>query len=145
MASDPERTTPEADARAAQRPKVLVLDDHPAVRLVVERVIRAQGYEPVNAGSVTEAAEVLARTAVSAVVLDVRLPGGESGLTLLAQMRENPRLAPIPTIVMTGASLSEAQQLDIAHHGAYLLRKPEGLTALAGFLNRLIETGSSAP
>lgn len=131
-----------ASEPAAQR--VLVLDDHPAVRSVVGRVLHEHGYEPINAASVDEATRLLSTTVVAAIILDIKLAGGNSGLDLLATLSTQPALASIPTVVMTGVALSEAEQAALREYGAYLLYKPEGLTALVGFLHQLTsarETG----
>lgn len=143
--SDSERARRSGDAAQAERPKVLILDDHPAVLSVLGRVLREHGYQPLTSTSVDNATYVLTTTSVAAVILDVKLSGGNSGLELLPRVRQEPLLARLPTIVMTGAPLSTADQQAIARHGAYLLHKPEGVTALVGFLNRLTDTGSSAP
>ncbi len=43
----------------------------------------------------------------------------------------------MPVIVMTGVALSEEEQQEVQSCGAYLLYKPEGLTALVGFLHKM--------
>lgn len=123
--------------------KVLVVEDHPAVRSVIGRVLHEHAYEPVNASSVAEAMRHLTTTVVAAVILDVKLSGGESGLDLLEALRQQPGLASIPVVVMTGVPLSEEKQRAISDYGAYLLYKPEGLTALVGFLHKI--TGTDQP
>ena len=123
------------DVKATTPRKVLVLDDHEAVRSVVGRVLHEHGFVALNASSVTEAARLLATTPVAAMILDVKLPGGESGLDLLARIREQPLLASVPAVVMTGVVLSEADRQKVHEHRAHLLHKPAGLTALVGFLH----------
>ena len=142
--SKPESVRHEDAAAEPAAPHVLVVDDHPAVRSVVGRVLSEHGYKPVNASSATEAAQILRDTAVAAVILDVKLSGEETGLDLLAMLHAEPALASIPAVVMTGVALSEAEQQAVREHGAYLLYKPEGLTALVGFLHKITGADTQA-
>ena len=130
-----------SDARPEQH-KVLVLDDHPTVRSVLGRVLHEHGYEPVNASSEDEAVRLLSTTAVTAIILDAKLSRGRSGLELLERIRQQPGHKSTPAVVMTGAALTEEERQDIARLQAHLLYKPEGLTALVGFLHQVTETSA---
>ena len=57
---------------------VLVVDDNPVTRYSTARVVRAAGFQTLEAGTGGEAL-VLSAQGVSAVVLDVHLPGGAGG------------------------------------------------------------------
>ena len=65
--------------------RVAIVDDHPVVRDGTAALLAAQdGLEIVGtAGSIDEAAALLARTAIDVLLLDIRL-GTDSGLRLLA-------------------------------------------------------------
>ena len=143
----PEREEVQRRDAAAESaaPRVLVLDDHPAVRSVVGRVLNEHGYEPVNASSVAEATRLLRTSQVAALILDIKLSGEESGLDFLDSLQKEPPLASIPVVVMTGVSLTEEEQEGVRRHGAYLLYKPEGLTALVGFLHKITGADRSPP
>ena len=100
------------------------------------------GYEPVNASSVDEAVRLLSTTAVTAIILDAKLSRGRSGLELLERIRQQPGHKSTPVVVMTGAALTEGERQGIARLQAHLLYKPEGLTALVGFLHQVTETSA---
>jgi len=60
---------------APSAPTVLVVDDEPAVRLLVERVLMEAGYQVLTAMGGAEALELLERAAVVDVLLtDLRMP-----------------------------------------------------------------------
>lgn len=134
-------TQPIRDLSPAGQPKVLVLDDHPAVRSVLGRVLHEHGYDPLNAASVDEALRLLTTAKVAAIILDVKLSGERSGLELLTQLGPHSAPLSVPVIVMTGVALTDEEQQQIAEHRAYLLYKPAGLTALVGFLHQITDTG----
>jgi DNA-binding response OmpR family regulator len=65
---------------------ILVVDDEPEVRDLLQEYLMARDFAVSAAGSVPEAREVLARRGVDLVVLDVRMPG-EDGLVLARELR----------------------------------------------------------
>jgi DNA-binding response OmpR family regulator len=118
-------------------PTVLVLDDDPAVRKTLVRLLRAYNYDGVPAETLDEAYAVLGTTAVQALILDVGLEPGQSGLDLLIAIRGRKELAEAPILIFTGQGLSDEQQAVIRRHGAYLFQKPEGFDSLIQFLDTL--------
>ncbi len=70
------------------RPHVLVVDDEPDVRLVLQRYFEANGFRVSGAGDGAAARSVLEREPVDLVLLDIGLPG-EDGLTLIRYLREH--------------------------------------------------------
>ena len=116
---------------------VLVLDDEATIRDVVCRFLAQHGYQSLEASSVSEAAAVLKQAPVVAILLDVRLSGHATGLDLLTQLRGQPALASTPAIVMTGGVLSDAEKGVVEKNGGVLFYKPDGLSALIGFLQQI--------
>jgi CheY-like chemotaxis protein len=65
---------------------VLVVDDEPPLRALLELHLRRLGCTVFTAASVADAIELLERTPVDAIVSDYSMPGA-SGLNLLAYVR----------------------------------------------------------
>ncbi len=55
---------------------VLVLDDEPTMRALLARFLAAHGYQSAEAGTMSEAIDIMRGTRIGAVILDVRLPDG---------------------------------------------------------------------
>lgn len=119
------------------QPTVLMVDDEPCVRESGRRFLRAYGYTCLEADSVERALETLRTTSVDALILDVRLPGQQSGLDLLAALRLQPELAHVPVLVMTGGVLSDAEEAWITRQRGHLFYKPEGFDTIISFLDQL--------
>jgi DNA-binding NtrC family response regulator len=66
---------------------VLIVDDDPSIRQTMEAIVRAAGMSPITASTGEEALQVVRRSAVDIVLLDVQLPG-ISGLDVMRQVRE---------------------------------------------------------
>ena len=65
---------------------VLVVDDEPSIRFVLEKALGKAGFDVVCAASAEEARERLAERRFEVALLDVRLPG-RSGFELLEEIR----------------------------------------------------------
>ena len=57
-------------------PTVLVLDDEPAIRRVLHRLLSVKGYNVLEAGSAAEGVAAVLKGGVDAVLCDVMMPGG---------------------------------------------------------------------
>jgi DNA-binding NtrC family response regulator len=69
-------------------PNVLVVDDDPSLRQTLEAIVRAAGMAPLTAASGEEALQVVSRSSVDVLLLDVQLPG-MTGIEVLRQLRES--------------------------------------------------------
>jgi two-component system response regulator FlrC len=121
----------------ASQPTVLVLDDEPMVRQAGKRYLQACGYGCVEADSIDAALEMVRTTPVAAAILDVRLPGHQTGLDLLVTFRQRAELREIPVLIMTGGVLSESEEAAITKQRGFLFYKPEGFDTIVNFLDQL--------
>ena len=91
-------------------PRILVVDDEPALCELVARMLRAEGYEVVKACDGRAGWELLGSAAESfdLVVTDSRMPG-MSGIELIRCLREhNPTL---PIIHLSGSHVDTIYEL----------------------------------
>jgi DNA-binding NtrC family response regulator len=127
----------------ADQPTVLVLDDEPAVRTAMARLLGRYGYEAVTAATLDEARALLRSRSIQALILDVRLQEEGTGLDLLGAIRREPGFEKTPILIFTGTMLTAADQMFITRHRAFLFYKPEGIDTLVKFLDDL--TGRDRP
>lgn len=117
--------------------KVLVVEDGPEIRALLEVRLAQHGHRVVGVGSGEEALQALeGRDAPDVAVLDVMLPG-MSGLELHAELQKDPATAGVPVIFLSGRILPE----DVAagrELGATYLTKPVVITALTGAIDRAL-------
>jgi DNA-binding response OmpR family regulator len=127
----------------ADNPTVLVLDDDEGVRTSMASLLNLYGYEAVTAANLSEANALLGNTPVQALILDVGLKEGGTGLDLLRSIRERPEFAKAPVLILTGGVLSPSEEILIKRSRAFIFYKPEGFDTLARFLDDL--TGRDRP
>lgn len=84
--------------------RILIVEDHPASREMMDYLLRAMGYETLLAGDGPSALEAGAREQVDLVVCDLQLPG-MSGYEIAERFKNDPRLRGIPLIAVTAFSM----------------------------------------
>jgi CheY-like chemotaxis protein len=95
----PTKSSP-ASTRDARRPRVLVVDDDLAGRVITSILLESAGCSPTAVASVERALARLDSGDVDLVVTDLVMPA-RGGLDLLESLRG--RVPPLPSIVVTGA------------------------------------------
>ena len=81
-----------------ERVRILVVDDDPRVRRLLDRYLSREGYQVLQAESGAEMRAALEQGPVSLVLLDLVLPG-EDGLTLARELRQD---SDLPIIILSG-------------------------------------------
>ncbi|WP_332815606.1 phosphate regulon transcriptional regulator PhoB [Ramlibacter sp.] len=83
-----------------QHPRVLVVEDEPAIAELVAVNLRHGGFQPVCAGDAEQAQRELDAVLPDAILLDWMLPG-QSGLALARKWRASERTRAIPILMLT--------------------------------------------
>jgi DNA-binding response OmpR family regulator len=83
------------------RATILIVDDEPDVREVLEEYFTAHGYTVIGADSASAAKATAAAHPIDLALLDIHMPG-EDGLSLARHLRE--RYAEIAIVMLTSAS-----------------------------------------
>ncbi|WCM21690.1 sigma-54 dependent transcriptional regulator [Paraburkholderia bryophila] len=127
-------------------PHILIVDDDATMRDALAEVVIDLGHTACLAADGLRALELLDTEPVSAMFLDLRMPGID-GLEVLRRLRARPR-APVVTVLTAHATASntiEAMRLGAFDH----LTKPIGRADLAQVLQRMLssvaEPGASFP
>jgi FixJ family two-component response regulator len=117
--------------------KVAVVDDEPAVRKALTRLLRAAGYVPAAYASGAEFLAALAHERFGCLILDLQMPG-MSGLDVQA----GPvfRQAAVPAIIISARDERDARQTCLAAGAFAYLTKPVD----DGELLAAVEAASSA-
>ena len=107
-------------------PKVLVVDDEPAILRFLKPALAAAGYEVAEAGAMGEALRAIAARAPDIVVLDLGLPDGD-GKDVIRKVRA---WSDVPIIVLS-AREREAEKIEAFDLGADdYVNKPFGIGEL---------------
>ncbi|MDC3954203.1 hybrid sensor histidine kinase/response regulator [Polyangium jinanense] len=131
---------------------VLIVDDSATNRRILADQTRAFGLTPMLAASGDEALDLLRRRAevlppdeplpVALALLDVAMPG-MNGFELGAAIRQDPRLAELPFLLLTSSDL--ATHREAARLGATCLSKPIKQSSLFDAIMRALSQSVARP
>jgi signal transduction histidine kinase/DNA-binding response OmpR family regulator len=102
--------------------EILLVDDDPRTLEMLEETLRSAGYETQSVQSGARALEVLSSKLVSAVLLDLLMPGMD-GFEVIRHVRQEATLKKLPIFVMTGKSLTPGESSLLARDTQALLQK----------------------
>ena len=91
--------------------RILLVEDHPESRRLLQRLIERRGHEVVSVGSAEEAEQEIARQPFQFLILDWMLPG-KSGVDLCRELRAAPAGDELFILLVTARD--DAQDLELA-------------------------------
>ena len=126
--------------KQSPRRTVLVVDDDPSVRRLLDRALRKGEFHVHAVMDIGGAMDALVTRRFVAVVLDMLFvnSAGRSGLDVLRHIRSTPLLKDLPVVVLTGFVLNKAIVAEVESLGAELWSKPISPRALVERLNTLV-------
>jgi PAS domain S-box-containing protein len=104
------------DAMGTTVPQLLVVDDHPATRYATARVMRAAGFDTLEAATGAKALE-LASGGLAAVILDMHLPD-LNGFEVCQALRRRPETTNLPIICLSAAYVRDDHKVQGLESGA---------------------------
>ena len=111
-------------------PRILVVDDEPALRRTLERALKVREYEVVSVADPHSAYQILGESTFDLVLLDLRLPQMPGDTLFLAIVRRWPRLMG-RVILMSGDASPRQPDWPVELVGCPVLHKPFSLDTLA--------------
>jgi CheY-like chemotaxis protein/nitrogen-specific signal transduction histidine kinase len=112
-------------AQSHEDEAILLVEEDPRALELLEETLRSAGYETESVHSGIRALEVLSSKLVSAVVWDLRMPGLD-GLEVIRHVRPEAALSELPSLVMTGQSLTKAELAVLTRETEALFHKNGG-------------------
>lgn len=116
---------------------ILVVEDERQLARLAEINLGAEGYEVVTYNEGMGAWTYLQRHCPNLIILDLMLPT-VSGWELLASMRQDPRLAKVPVLVVSALARPEEKARAMATGAAAYLVKPVSLRQLIDSVKQLL-------
>ncbi len=118
------------------KPKILIVDDDPSIRLGYSRYLSKEGYAVEETSSLTDARTAVTSRRFDAVVLDQMLPDGR-GVDWIGDLRgSHPDIA---IIIITGAGDIPLAVEAVRRGADNFLTKPVNLADLEVFLRKCLE------
>jgi CheY-like chemotaxis protein len=118
---------------------ILLVDDDPSVRRSLGRLLRAHGYDVLDAERMSRALEILATTLPALMVVDMVMPGS-STLDAIRQLKTNPATAALPIVALTASPPNAPQDRALF---AEIVAKPTDARALLDVIATILCNGAA--
>ena len=89
-------------------PTILVVDDEPDVVMLIERTLKAEGFDVVTAYDGIGAVDLVLSSKPDLVLLDLMMPM-MSGYEVCEQIKGNPETQHVPVVCLTSAHTPDAR------------------------------------
>ena len=117
---------------AGRRGTVLIIDDDPTARDLIERLVIREGFHAVTASTGEIGLSLAAQIRPALITLDVMMPDVD-GWTVLTSLKSNAALRDIPVVMLT---MVDNRNMGYALGAADYLTKPVGRERLSAVLRR---------
>ncbi len=132
---------PETVQPGAALGTVLVIDDDPAVRNIMMRMLGKEGYSVEVAASGADGLKAARKLRPDVITLDVMMPGMD-GWAVLTALKEDKALAKIPVVMIT---IADEKNMGFALGASEYMTKPIDRELLKTILRKYRSDHSSAP
>ena len=85
--------------------RILIIEDEPAIQMLLQRIISRMGHDSVSAVDGTQAHQIVQTDSFDLILTDLHMPGEPTGLPLVKAIRDH--LPQCPVVILTGSSVNE--------------------------------------
>ena len=115
------------NTEAGKKGRILIVDDDPAIRTLVQAVLENEGYQVVVAADGTEGVKILDAEPrpidYKVVILDMMMPGMH-GLDVLTRMKLHSHTSTLPVLMLTAEKRPEDVLSGYTTGADYYITKP---------------------
>jgi two-component system cell cycle response regulator DivK len=116
---------------------VLYIEDYPDNRLLVRRVLMADGFNVLEAGNALEALEVVKNQTPDLILMDINMPDVD-GYTLTLRLKAAPQLIGVPIIAMTANVMKGDRERSLQAGCDGYIQKPIDVDTLPAQIRRFL-------
>lgn len=120
------------------RATILYVEDNPDNRMLIRRVLSADGFTVFEAPSATEALNKLATLRPDLILMDINMPEMD-GYTLTARIRELPNMGGIPVIALTANVMKGDKEKSLEAGCDGYIQKPIDIDTITAQIERFLK------
>ena len=118
--------------------RILYIEDNPDNRLLIRRVLQAEGYEVLEAVDGQAGMERAAEIRPDLILMDINLPEID-GYEVTARLKQLPGLSRIPIIAVTANVMKGDREKTLAAGCDGYIQKPIDIDLLPGQIERFLK------
>ncbi|GAB4479608.1 MAG: response regulator [Anaerolineales bacterium] len=119
------------------RATILYVEDNPDNRMLIRRVLSADGFTVFEAPSATEALHKLETLRPDLILMDINMPEMD-GYTLTARIRELPNMGGIPVIALTANVMKGDKEKSLEAGCDGYIQKPIDIDTITAQIERFL-------
>ncbi len=119
--------------------KILVVDDHPQIVRLLQRVLQTDAHEVITASDGEEALQKLHDEGPALVILDVTMPK-KNGYEVLRELKSDPSTQQIPVIMLSGKDQEIEMNYGLQLGADWYVPKPFRPGDILSLTRRFLET-----
>jgi two-component system cell cycle response regulator DivK len=116
---------------------ILYVEDNPDNRMLVRRVLGAEGYTVIEAANAKAAFECIEQTLPNLILMDISMPEVD-GYTLTTEFRKLPRLDRVPIIALTANVMKGDMERSLRAGCDGYIQKPIDIDTLVVTIERFL-------
>ncbi|HAE59724.1 MAG TPA: response regulator [Anaerolineae bacterium] len=117
---------------------ILYVEDNPDNRMLIRRVLAAEGYNVEEAQNATEALEKLKTLRPKLILMDINMPDMD-GYTLTAHIRQLPNMGGIPIIALTANVMKGDREKSLEAGCDGYIQKPIDIDTITTQIERYLK------
>ena len=120
---------------------ILCIEDSPDNRLLVRRILEAEGYHIIEARDAGGALELIAAQTPDLILMDINMPDID-GYTLTARLRSMPQLHEVPILALTANVMKGDRERSLEAGCDGYIQKPIDVDNLPRQVHRFLQVRS---
>ena len=117
---------------------ILYVEDNPDNRLLIQRILRAEGYQVLFAENAEQALNSAEKDAIDLILMDINLPDVD-GYTLTNAIRKLPQLQSVPILALTANVMKGDRERSLEAGCDGYIQKPVDVDALPRQINAYLK------
>jgi DNA-binding response OmpR family regulator len=119
-------------------PKVMVIDDEPFILMMIEDVLKFEGFDVVTLRDGRDAVERVRSEKPDLIILDWMMPE-VSGITVSNALKSDPELSEIPVLMLTAKAQEDDEKLGLQSGVDRYITKPFSPRSLMEVVRKYVE------
>jgi DNA-binding response OmpR family regulator len=133
----------EQTSRIETKPRILVIEDEPAVSILLVKILKCHGFDVCAAATGIGGLRLIGEQSCDLILSDIDLPDID-GFEICRRIKQNPKLRFVPVILMSGRLAEENEALALKLGAVDYVSKPFRVENIVNKVSAHIQGAKSA-
>jgi len=134
----------EQTSRIETKPRILVIEDEPAVSILLVKILKCHGFDVCAAATGIGGLRLIGEQICDLILSDIDLPDID-GFEICRRIKRNPKLRLVPIILISGRLPEGNEALALKVGASDYMSKPFGVNAILSKITALLREAKKGP